>query len=435
MPILSGQNKYNNPGTLLVWRDLGGFYGGLAVLDLPNINSQNDGLLFTVSNDEGGSLRGNYANNAPRADGSGWDVAIRGIEESKSDPTAYVADNLCSFSFLYVPFNADNLIGGHVNGNGAVVKGAGSFTVSRLSTGRYALTIPGKTGSDGALLLQNSGYMASQPTVVDTSFMSYEYGGTDSPSNAFIIEARAIDPAANNGVGAAVLRDAGFNFVFVDFLNPLAPPGTVRPVLSISRTDASHVVVSWNNGPGFILQTNNSLLNEFGAGPYRYYRFVPTALRDGASANSVQIAEFQLLANGVPLPGAIPSNPGGSSPGNEGPAQANDGSLSTKWLDFTKFNPLVLDFGAPVNADAYRLATANDADERDPVSWRVEGSTDNVNWITLDTQTRYPVPNARQTYLPNFSLPVGGWSDVGAANPSAPIAIGATPLFFRCISP
>jgi hypothetical protein len=144
----------------------------------------------------------------------------------------------------------------------------------------------------------------------------------------------------------------------------------------------------------------------FGAGPYRYYRFVPTALRDGASANSVQIAEFQLLANGVRLPGAIPSNPGGSNPGNEGPAQANDSSLSTKWLDFTKFNPLVLDFGAPVNANAYRLATANDADERDPVSWRVEGSTDNVNWITLDTQTRYPVPNARQTYLPNFSLPV-----------------------------
>ena len=221
IPIGNGQSQYNNPGTLLEWQDLGGFYGGLAKLSLPDVNSQNEGMLFTISNEEGGSLRGNYANNAALADGSGWEVAIRGIEESKADPALYVTDNRSSFSFLYVPYNADNLIGGHIRGNGTVAKSAGNFTISRLSNGRYALTISGKTGSDGALFLQNSGYLASQPTLVDTSFLSYEYGGTNTPANAFIIESRTIDPAANGGVGAAVLRDAEFNFMFVDFQNPL----------------------------------------------------------------------------------------------------------------------------------------------------------------------------------------------------------------------
>ncbi|MEI2723318.1 MAG: hypothetical protein V9H26_07180 [Verrucomicrobiota bacterium] len=72
---------------------MGGYFGGLAKLSLPGVNSQNDGMLFTTSNEEGGSLRGNYANNAPMADGSGWEVAIRGIEESKSEPTLYVTDS------------------------------------------------------------------------------------------------------------------------------------------------------------------------------------------------------------------------------------------------------------------------------------------------------------------------------------------------------
>ncbi len=259
---LAEANYYRPSQQLLTWQE--NFPGspdfsGLALLTLPGVNAANDGMLFTVSNEEGGSLRGHYVNNAPRADGSGWDVAIRGIEESKSDPTSYVTDGSSSFSFLYVPFSSAKLVGGRIQGsNGSTIHGAGTFTLTRLSTGRYALTIPGKTGSDGMLVLQNSGYLASQPTVVDTCFLSYEYGGTNSPSNAFIIEARAIDPAANAGQGAAVLRDANFNFVWVDFQNPLEPPGFTHPVLSISRSGGA-VNVSWINGDGFTLQQTSSL--------------------------------------------------------------------------------------------------------------------------------------------------------------------------------
>lgn len=254
----------NNAATnILNWVDTtgGGTYSGLATLNLHGVNSTNDGMLFTIGNDEKDGKRGPSANNAALPDGSGWYVAVRDIETSKADPTIYASGNGSdagqSFSFVYVPYDSVNLIGGHIRTNGTTLRGAGNYTLTRLSTGRYALTIPGKTGNDGALLLQNSGYLATQPNgltnVVDTSVLSYEYGGTNTPANAFIIESRYVD--AND---VATLRDADFNFVFVDFLNPLAPPGSNPPVLTIARS-GGNVVLSWTNGTGYILQQTTAL--------------------------------------------------------------------------------------------------------------------------------------------------------------------------------
>ena len=268
LPLFGGQKNYNGAGGILTWVDTSGgslFFSGLATLSLPGVNSINDGMLFTIGNDENNSTRGPSASNAALTDGTGWYVAVRDIETSKVDPTVYASGggNDCgaSFSFLYMPYNADNLVGGHIAANGSKVKGAGNYTVTRISTGRYAISIPGKTGADGALLLQNTGYLATQPAgmtdVVDNSYLSYEFGGTNTPANSFIVEARYVDATAG-GEGEVKLRDAGFNFVFIDFLNPVAPPGTTPPVLSLSRTGNS-AVVSWTNGAGFILQRSPTI--------------------------------------------------------------------------------------------------------------------------------------------------------------------------------
>ena len=240
---------------LLTWLDTGsGDFSGLAQLRLPGVNAATDGMLFTVANDEGDTVRGNYANNAALPDGSGWYVAIRGIEESKADPADYAASH-SSFSFLFVPFAAANLVGAHIQGtDGATLKGAGTYTLARASAGKYTLTIPGKTGGDGMLLLQNSGYLAGQNAVVDTAFLSYEYSGT----NTFSIEARYINPSGADG--SADLRDANFNFVWVDFKNPLTPASSAPtlPALSVNRQGAQ-LQVSWNGGAGFVLQQSGVL--------------------------------------------------------------------------------------------------------------------------------------------------------------------------------
>ncbi|MGH7969464.1 MAG: hypothetical protein ACREIC_12125, partial [Limisphaerales bacterium] len=129
-------------------------------------------------------------------------------------------------------------------------------------TGRYALTIPGKTDTNGVLLLQNTGYLANQPSgysnVVDNSYLSYEYGGTNNPANAFIIESRYVN-ASGGGEGVVGLRDTEFNFVWVDFQNPLAPPGATPPLLTIVKNGGNAVTLSWTGGAGYVLQTTSAV--------------------------------------------------------------------------------------------------------------------------------------------------------------------------------
>lgn len=150
-------------------------------------------------------------------------------------------------------------------------------------------------------------------------------------------------------------------------------------------------------------------------GPFRYFRFVPVAVRAGTT---VQLAEFQLMKNGTRLASTTATNPGGSNApaATEGAQKANDDLTTTKWLDFNR-QPLVLDFGVPIVADGYRFATANDADSRDPVSWRIEGSHDGSYWRVLDERANFATPTQRFTYIATLALPFVGDSSGTLAAP------------------
>ncbi len=138
---------------------------------------------------------------------------------------------------------------------------------------------------------------------------------------------------------------------------------------------------------------------------YRYYRFGPTKLRDNPGANSIQLAELSLFRQGVRQPAAVVTNPGGSNPPGEGPASADDANVNTKWLDFNRA-PLVYDYGNNVVIDAYSITTANDTPARDPVRWRLEGSTDGLAWDVIDDQTAqdFATPTARLVQITPIDL-------------------------------
>ncbi|MEZ4330284.1 MAG: NPCBM/NEW2 domain-containing protein [Myxococcota bacterium] len=131
---------------------------------------------------------------------------------------------------------------------------------------------------------------------------------------------------------------------------------------------------------------------------FRYYRFRPTQLRNDAAANSIQIAELALFQADVRQHPVAITNPGGNNPVGEEPVRADDEDVATKWLDFNR-GAIVYDYGVPVEIDAYTITTANDAPDRDPVRWALEGSIDGSTWEVLDDQTGadYPTPTARQT--------------------------------------
>jgi hypothetical protein len=73
-----------------------------------------------------------------------------------------------------------------------------------------------------------------------------------------------------------------------------------------------------------------------------------------------------------------------NSPSNEGAANAFDGNVNTKYLNFDKQNAGVtvrLSQGRVVRK--FTITTANDAAERDPASYKLYGSNNGVNWTLI----------------------------------------------------
>ena len=187
-------------------------FGGHAALRLPGVNTLEDGMLFVTSSD--GSSDVNIAGVAPREDGSAWLVTIR--EASSTDATTLADAGQSEFQFVYVPFDAERLVGGHIVGaTGAKRKAAGEFGITRTATGTYELTLAGKTGADGTLLLQAADLESGTPEPLATrAVLSYAYA-----DGKFVIQARKA-----TGPGQAPLADVNFYVAWVDFTAPLAPP-------------------------------------------------------------------------------------------------------------------------------------------------------------------------------------------------------------------
>jgi hypothetical protein len=77
-----------------------------------------------------------------------------------------------------------------------------------------------------------------------------------------------------------------------------------------------------------------------------------------------------------------------NSPSNEGAANAFDGNVNTKYLNFDKKNAGVtvrLSQGRVVQK--FTITTANDFSGRDPTSYKLYGSNDGVNWTLIKQDT------------------------------------------------
>lgn len=144
-----------------------------------------------------------------------------------------------------------------------------------------------------------------------------------------------------------------------------------------------------------------------GASTYQYVRFTITNRRPGTNAGLVQLTEFEFYNAGNPVTGIVATNEGGSNAvdAGEGVNMLVDGSLSTKWLDANN-KPVIFDFGTPVTFDSYDFYTGNDAPDRDPVSWTLEGSNDLASWTIIENVNYgYPTPLPRVVSTQPIPLP------------------------------
>jgi hypothetical protein len=163
-----------------------------------------------------------------------------------------------------------------------------------------------------------------------------------------------------------------------------------------------------NSGIWLLQSVYDSIINIDEQINYRYYRWVITAIRGGGSDSLVQASEFvfQLDNSDIVMSGATVTNIAGSSPSAEQPPNLIDGNTSTKWLNLSGISGqgVQFDFGSQINVDGYRWATANDAIHRDPISWDIQGSNDEINWTILDTRTSETITTSRFTYIGPYQL-------------------------------
>ena len=155
-----------------------------------------------------------------------------------------------------------------------------------------------------------------------------------------------------------------------------------------------------------------SAFSEFygAASAYRYWRWYISGRR-GADNAGIQVSEWDWMNNGSAISMPTPTNPGGNSPSGptyyEDPPKVVDNSLNTKWLDFNfggsigtnnGYSILRFDFGSPVQIDGYQWWTANDAINRDPVSWLIQRSSNNSSWTTVHTVTNASITTSRKAF-------------------------------------
>lgn len=92
------------------------------------------------------------------------------------------------------------------------------------------------------------------------------------------------------------------------------------------------------------------------------------------------------------LPGDLTSHvtdvaASGNNPPKEIAENLPDGDPYSKWLTFESTGWVTYAVDEPLTVKAYALTSANDAPERDPKNWVLQGSNDGGAWTTLDTRS------------------------------------------------
>lgn len=164
-------------------------------------DATSDGLLFAI----GASNHNFVVQTAPLADGSGWDLRVN---DNAANFSATGRDR--DFSFVYLPLETEDLRAGDYDGvTQSNVVSVGLFSMNKLSSGRYELTIPGQTPQSGMLILTVNGYETSNGvTAPADNFLAYQA----SPSGSFLINSYDLPT-----LGA---EDTRFSWAFIPFTYP-----------------------------------------------------------------------------------------------------------------------------------------------------------------------------------------------------------------------
>lgn len=146
---------------------------------------------------------------------------------------------------------------------------------------------------------------------------------------------------------------------------------------------------------------------------YRYFRLNITANNGGAG---LQLAEIELLKNPQQQPAAedpfdITDNKGvitaqytnSSKPAENFPSLIDNKATTKYYISGKTALWVQYKSSVPAIAVSYTITSANDVATRDPKDWTFLGSTDGVNWVTLDTRSNETFTGRNQLRLFTFT--------------------------------
>ena len=119
--------------------------------------------------------------------GGGWTTSVRTdylVADGINFARQQVLQGQNEFQFVYVPYDSQNLIGGHIDGatgNANPAPGQSKFNLAKTASGRYARSVLESDGTtkltedDGVLMLSVADTFDSDPTVGSEAILSYEY--------------------------------------------------------------------------------------------------------------------------------------------------------------------------------------------------------------------------------------------------------------------
>ena len=110
---------------------------------------------------------------------------------------------------------------------------------------------------------------------------------------------------------------------------------------------------------------------------------------DDVWLSNSQVATVQpVVINPMTIPGEV-SERNNNSPGSESIEKVIDGNANTKYLTRRSTTWMMWKMQRPFIATKYVLTSANDAPDRDPKDWVLEGSKDGQTWTELDKKTDF----------------------------------------------
>lgn len=144
---------------------------------------------------------------------------------------------------------------------------------------------------------------------------------------------------------------------------------------------------------------------------YRYIKWRITKIKNYIEG-VVQAGDLVLLKTGTTLQynqSAVATSPDSAyaSP-FEQVQNILDNNPITKWCNVNWGNSqtgesiIYIDNKTKIDFDCYYYNTANDAEHRDPISWTLEVSNDNINWTIVDTVNDATITNNRESQTQIF---------------------------------